>query len=156
MADMMQRISVYIAFLLMLMAAGSHAADDFPGIENLMTAAQFRDAGLEKLSPEQLGGLNKWLTSYTANEAPIVKQTSRSVKKAQTVLVTSQIDGKFNGWTGKTVFRLKNGQVWRQRYSGRYWYSAVNPEVEIKKNMLGFYQMKMMATGKTIGVKRIE
>ncbi|MGI9295876.1 MAG: hypothetical protein ACR2PS_17985 [Pseudomonadales bacterium] len=152
----MKPISIYVVFLLVLISVSGHAVDDFPGVENLMTAAQFREAGLDKLSTGELGELNRWLTSYTANEAPIVKQTSKSVKKAKTALITSQIDGKFTGWTGKTMFRLKNGQVWRQRYSGRYWYSAVDPKVEIKKNMLGFYQMKVLATGKTIGVRRVE
>ena len=152
----MQLQGKYIFLLLALISVGSNAADDFPGIEDLMTAAQYRAAGLNNLSEQQLQELNHWLTAYTANEAPIVKQQSESVKKAKTKFIASQVDGKFAGWTGKTIFRLKNGQVWRQRYSGRYWYKAVDPDVEIKKNILGFYQMKILATGKVIGVKRVE
>ena len=30
------------------------------------------------------------------------------------------IQGRFSGWSGKTVFPLDNGQVWRQRHGGRY------------------------------------
>lgn len=154
--NQMRLSSTFVVFLVFLTFASSHAKDDFPGVENLMTAAQFREAGLEKLSDAEISKLNKWLTSYTANEAPQLAQTSKSVRYAEQAIISSQIDGEFKGWTGSTVFRLKNGQVWRQRISGRYWYKAEDPAVEIKKNMLGFYQMKVVATGKSVGVSRVQ
>lgn len=144
-----------ICCLLMFVAHTGNADDDFPGIENLMTAAQFSAAGLDGLTAEQLAELNHWLTSYTANEAPQIAKISKSVKKAATATIASHIDGEFRGWTGDTVFRLKNGQVWRQRIGGRYWYKAKDPAVQISKNMLGFYQLKVMATGRSVGVSRV-
>lgn len=148
-------LSVYTVCLVTLTSISSHAADDFPGIEKLMTHEQFQQAGLKKLSAKEVAELNKWLTSYTANEAPQLMQTSTSVRQAEQAVNASQIDGGFKGWTGNTVFRLKNGQVWRQRIGGRYWYKAQNPAVEIEKNVMGFYQMKVVATGKAVGVSRV-
>ncbi len=145
----------YIVLLLALTSVGSTAADDFPGVKSLMTKQQFQEAGLEKLSKKEIIELNKWLTSYTANEAPQLVQASKSVRQAQQATIASQIDGEFKGWTGNTVFRLKNGQIWRQRIGGRYWHKAQNPAVEIEKNVMGFYQMKVVATGKTVGVSRV-
>lgn len=46
-------------------------------------------------------------------------------------MIESQIDGEFSGWTGETVFKLKNGQFWQQaRYAYRYHY-AYNPRVRV-------------------------
>ncbi|MDR0881742.1 MAG: hypothetical protein LBP55_04270, partial [Candidatus Adiutrix sp.] len=28
--------------------------------------------------------------------------------------IESQIDGTFEGWSGETVFKLTNGQIWQQ------------------------------------------
>ena len=54
------------------------------------------------------------------------------------------------------MFRLENGQVWRQRLDGRYQYSgAPNPAVRIDKNWLGFYRMTLVKEGRSIGVTRV-
>lgn len=43
-------------------------------------------------------------------------------------VIESQIDGPFEGWQGKSVYRLVNGQVWRQSvYTYEYKY-AFRPE----------------------------
>lgn len=45
--------------------------------------------------------------------------------------VESRIDGEFKGWSGDTIFRLQNGQVWQQSaYAYRYKY-AYRPEIVI-------------------------
>ncbi len=68
--------------------------------------------------------------------------------------LVSRISGDFSGWDGETVFRLENGQVWRQRLRGRYFYSGPpQPEVRITRNYLGFYKLTVVETGKSIGVK---
>ena len=40
------------------------------------------------------------------------------------LIAESRIDGEFTGWTGDGVYRLVNGQLWKQiRYRYRYRYS---------------------------------
>lgn len=143
--------------LLGLLAATAIAEEKFPGIENLMTAREFRDAGLYQLDERELKALNAWLLNYTAGEAAVLIQSNDEVKKAKAEAeIVSNIKGDFTGWTGETVFRLENGQIWRQRLSGRYKYSGPpNPEVRISRNFMGFYKMTVTDTGKSIGVKLV-
>jgi hypothetical protein len=46
-------------------------------------------------------------------------------------VIESRIEGDFEGWDGDTIFRLQNGQIWKQAsYSYRYHY-AFAPRVTI-------------------------
>src|SRR5947209_18063931 len=77
-------------------------------IEDLMSASEFRQAGLGKLSAQELAFLSNWLGKY----ATVVSAASRkadSVPSTSTV-IESHIDGDFNGWEGETIFKLDNGQ----------------------------------------------
>lgn len=142
--------------LLLLISSGLSAEDQFPGVEKLMSEVQFEQSGLDKLSSDELQSLNNWLISYTANEAPTLRKVSAEVKKVEKeTVILSRIDGEFNGWSGKTIFRLTNGQVWKQRLSGSWRYSAQSPQVEIKQNIMGFYVMRV-DNKKKIGVTRIK
>jgi hypothetical protein len=48
-----------------------------------------------------------------------------------TDVIESQIDGTFEGWTGDSVYKLANGQVWQQStYKYEYKY-AYRPQVVI-------------------------
>ena len=166
-----------IALLLCLLpgAAICDESQSFPGIQRIMSPQQFRQMGLDKLTPEQLEMFNKWLIGYTSMERDVVrKQTieDESEKIRETVRqevtkkvkeeaeeaerIVSRIDGPFEGWEGKTVFKLKNGQIWQQRISGRITIKATEPQVEITKNLFGFYVMHVLNTDYAIGVKRIK
>ena len=62
----------------------------------------------------------------------------------------------FRGWKGKTVFKLDNGQVWKQRSSGRHTYTGDDTRVVISQNSMGFYEMRLLAADRSVGVKRIK
>jgi hypothetical protein len=63
----------------------------------------------------------------------------------------------FTGWTGKTVFRLENGQVWQQTRSGRMAYRGPDrPMITIKRGFMGGYQLTVEGINKKVYVKRIE
>lgn len=130
------------------------ADDDFPGIRALMSDEEFRRAGLDELSPQELEALDAWLIRYTAVEAEVLQETNEKVREARVEHeVVSRIVGDFDGWSGETVFRLENGQVWEQRLDGRYRYRGEpNPQVRIYRNWLGFYRMTVIDTGRTVGV----
>jgi len=133
------------------------AAEDFPGLERLMTVEQFRRTGLPKLSDSELEALNEWLIEYTAGDAEVLQGSSAAVREAEkNIEIDSRISGDFTGWDGDTIFSLDNGQVWQQRLSGRYPYRGpANPAVRISKNFLGFYKMTVLESGKSVGVKRL-
>lgn len=62
----------------------------------------------------------------------------------------------FRGWSGKSVFVLDNGQVWRQRTPGSLRYSGGDSTVIITQNLMGKFIMKHQDTGRAIGVRRID
>ena len=62
----------------------------------------------------------------------------------------------FRGWSGKTVFYLDNGQVWKQRTSGRHTYSGDDNRVVISENRMGFFEMRLIAVDRAVGVKRLK
>ena len=66
--------------------------------------------------------------------------------------------GDFSGWSGKTLFRLDNGEVWQQRRldSVRRTKTISKPEVRISKNFMGFYVMEIPAAKVKVPVTRIK
>jgi hypothetical protein len=69
--------------------------------------------------------------------------------------VESRYDGEFTGWSGNTLFRLENGQVWKQAQSGRVSARAGRPKVTIKRATLGGYRMSVEGLNETIRVERV-
>jgi hypothetical protein len=87
-------------------------------IQEMMTPEEFRAAGLNKLSPDELQKLDAWLQGYrqvteqTAEKKATAKASAESHAKMD--LLVSRVDGTFNGLTGRTVIRLEDGTVWKQ------------------------------------------
>ena len=69
--------------------------------------------------------------------------------------VQSRYDGEFTGWSGNTLFRLENGQVWKQAQSGRVSARAARPKVTIKRATLGGYRMSVEGLSDSIRVERV-
>jgi hypothetical protein len=70
--------------------------------------------------------------------------------------IHSRIAGHFEGWSGKTVFILENGQHWKQTESGNFDVSLDSPEVTIKKGLFGVFYLRVSGYGSTVKVKRIK
>ena len=68
----------------------------------------------------------------------------------------AEIVGPFSGWSGRTVFTLSNGQVWRQRSGSNYRHTAEGQTVTVKKNFLGLWTLTVLSSGRTVGVYRID
>jgi hypothetical protein len=139
------------------LALAGDAAKTFPGIEALMTGEEYQAAGLDKLTPGERGALNRWLIRYTAEDSQLLRTHDEEVIKAvEEQEILSVILPPFNGWTGKTIFKLENGQVWQQRRQGNYPYRGSSPQVRISKNIMGFFRMELLENGKSVQVKRLK
>jgi hypothetical protein len=136
------------------------ARTEGPDVRALMTPEEFKAAGLDKLSPEELEALNRWVVRYTAKDAPEVRRNDVVVQaeivKIDADAIKTRIAGEFRGWEGETVFRLENGQVWKQRLPGHWSYRADSPEVELRKNMMGFWVLKVVEADRAVGVTRVK
>jgi hypothetical protein len=147
--------------MLVLLSGTANAADEaHPDVRELMSSEDFLAAGLDKLTPKEIDALNRWLVRFTAKDAPELQHENEVVrqemKRVDEEGIKSRIVGEFRGWDGDTVFRLENGQVWKQRLRGRWFYRATSPEVELKKNFLGYWEMRIVEADRAIGVTRID
>jgi hypothetical protein len=102
-------------------------AQQFSSLEERMSSADFKAAGLNKLSPEELARLNAYIRNEMdartaqAHEAGAREQNKNDAERmgfkdyyGDRGEIVSHIPGTFRGWNGGTTFTLENGQVWRQ------------------------------------------
>jgi len=122
-------------------------------VEQAMTHADFQSAGLNKLSPQEVHLLNQWLERYMVKL--IQAALSPSQPGGTKLPVESYIAGDFQGWSGETIFKLDNGQIWQQAsYSYTYHY-AYHPRVTIYRAG-GGYKMKVEGLDEVVEVKRLK
>jgi hypothetical protein len=94
-----------------------------PAIEKQMTPEEFKAAGLDKLSAEELARLNTWLgrtlETETAKAAADTKQKIEHENRGffdfgSQEPITGHIAGEFRGFAKGRTYTLDNGQVWQQ------------------------------------------
>lgn len=111
--------SLVLAALLVLAPAAFAQAP----IERQMTPEQFKAAGLDKLSPQELANLNAWLNNTL--EVETTKAAAQAKDKVETENrgfltfgrndpIESSISGEFRGFARGRSWTLANGQVWKQ------------------------------------------
>jgi hypothetical protein len=156
-----RHVNVIAALAFSLLPAMTVSADEPPpDVRAMMTPDEFRAAGLDRLSPAELDALNRWLLRHTATQASELRQhkgvVSEEIRKVEQEGVRTRIVGEFRGWDGNTVFRLENGQVWKQRLPGTWHYRASSPEVELSKNFMGYWMLRVVEADRAVGVTRID
>ena len=129
-------------------------------LEERMSQTDFRAAGLDHLTPEQLKYLNTWLQTHGAGNAQVVTPSGQPVfypDSGARDTIESHIVGTFTGWRGKTVFTLDNGQQWKQAESGMYDAGKYeDPVVRIKPMLLGSWLMYVEGCGCSVRVSRVK
>ena len=92
------------------------------------------------------------------DEYPGEYTTKKEKKKKDKVKfeLRAKVIPQFRGWSGKTVFSLDNGQVWRQRTPGSMRYSGGDSNIIITQNWLGKFIMNHPDSGRSVGVRRID
>jgi len=126
-----------------------------PSVERLMTPVEFREAGLTKLSSNELAALNRWLGRYTVLIVKTLSQSSDPRPGATPDAIESYIAGDFEGWDGETIFKLDNGQIWQQASYAYTYHYAYHPSILIYRTAGGF-RMKVDGVTDTILVKRLK
>lgn len=87
-----------------------------------MTPDAFASAGLKKLSPQELQYLGRWMANY---------MSATATPAGGGDVIKTRIEGDYNGWEGKTVYKMMNGQVWQQSSYHYHYHYAFDPEVMI-------------------------
>ena len=101
-------------------ARAAWAADEVlsGSIKEMMSPEEFKAAGLNKLSSEELEKLNAWLQGYRETTEKVTeKKTEKRVAASQSFFhhdpIVSRVDGSFAGLKGRTVIKLEDGTVWK-------------------------------------------
>lgn len=147
--------------LALLTATGNAAAQGFSTVEERMSAAEFREAGLDTLTEAQLQALNAWLQRdrrcVAADAAPDSRGLRADAQDDEADIV-STLPGTFTGWQGGEVFTLANGQVWRSTDPGSALrgVNLTNPRVTISKGLFGSWRLKVEGYNTSVKVERIE
>ena len=137
-------------FGILILAGSAHAArEEMSGsIQQMMTPAEFKAAGLNKLSPDELQKLDAWLQGYrqVAEQKAEKKATARA-ERTKMDLIVSRVDGTFYGLTGRTIIRLEDGTVWKQANADDRYRSTVtdHPGAAVMHGIFG-YKMRVEGT----------
>jgi len=157
-----------------LFCGTASAADkqDFDVLDS-MSVAQFRSAGLDKLSDEQLKALNGWFNQYLQQQGTVCNNPQAAAAPAAPAMaapepqpaaaapipdsISAHIAGEFHGWSGGTRFTLDNGQVWEQIDDAVVTIGRLtNPKVTISRGLFNSYYMSVEGLSDTVQVKRIK
>ena len=173
------RLALLAALLALPLAA---IAQERPGIEHEMSEAEFKAAGLDKLSATELARLNAWLGRKVAQETSAAveqavaraseqeREAGREEGRKEVVeknrgffhfgsdeAIESTISGEFSGFGRGRQYRLDNGQVWEQTDSATLaGVRRTSPKVRIKPGAMGAWWLKIDGYNTQAKVRRVE
>jgi hypothetical protein len=167
--------SLRIPFALILLALASAAwgqqtPSQTADVEQQMSADEFKAAGLDKLSAQELAALNAWLQRKVVQETAKVAETAKEegrkeVKEKNRGFfdfgsaepIESTIAGEFNGFSNGRRYTLANGQVWEQiEPASLAGVRKTNPKVKITPGILNNWFMKIENYNTMAKVRRVE
>lgn len=160
----MKTIARALPLFVALAFTGLVHAQSFSSLEERMSAADFKKAGLDKLSPQELHFLDAWLRTHagmTGATAPQVVGPANQFGYRTPVdqareKVESTINGTFSGWSAHTQLPLANGQLWQVSESGGWSCQTVkNPKITIKPMVLGSWLAYIEGCSNSVRVERV-
>ena len=128
--------------------AGAAPPEMSGNIKEMMSADEFKAAGLNKLSAEELQRLDAWLQGYRqVTEQAAEKKATARASRTKMDLSVSRVDGTFNGLTGRTIIRLEDGTVWKQANADDRYRARVtdHPAAAVIHGVFG-YKMRIEGT----------
>jgi hypothetical protein len=159
----MIRLRLPVLLLGLVLATVALAADHVV-LQDRMTPEEFKAAGLDKLTPEELASLNAYLGRDDAKRVAEIKRAEQNAVAGfgghvtpDNAPIVSRLVGRFDGWDGKTVFHLENGQVWQQSETGEL--AGVHmdaPMITIRPSFSGAWWLTAEGRKSQIKVKRIK
>ena len=119
-------------------------ADDNSTLEERMSYKDFTRLGLDKLSPEQLKGLNEWMKAHGGVCPPTAPAAAGAAAAPATAAPAAEKDkyssklvGEFRGWEKGTVLHLADGSAWEIRDDEPFIaHSSGSPVVTVEKSLV--------------------
>jgi hypothetical protein len=159
----------YAALLSILLIASASAAETtFPGLKSVLSAAEWKRAGLDKLTPDQIGVIDAALIRHyrrsLENVTPAVAAEVEARKREQARFGLDKIEGdwrttpplvmKVVGWQGPNRFLLDNGMVWEGIEPIRF--EIVDKDVTISARPNNSYNVSLDGTSAGARVRRVK
>jgi hypothetical protein len=149
-----------LSMLLVLPLCGlSVHAQQANGLQQRMSSDEFKAAGLDKLSPQELANLDNWLSAHGKVTTKMVDASGKPVfyaDKAKRSKINAHIAGHFDGWHGNDQFVLDNGQAWKQVGSDApACMTSDNPAVKVKPSLMGNWLMYVDGCNGDVHVERV-
>jgi len=160
--------------LLLAPALLSAVAQQAGNLQERMSAAEFYDAGLNKLSAQELATLNQWLATHqgagiaapaaaaAGSAAAAAEPAIRPVAGAKRPTTKRQafqahIVGRFTGFSGDSLISLDNGQQWQQIGDDKPMCNAADsPQVKIKPTLFGNWLIDVPSCNLLVHVQRVK
>ena len=143
----MHAIKTPLHFLLALLLLLPCAAAAQDALQDKMTPAEFKAAGLDKLSARELAALNAWLQGKVVEETRrVAVETRKEVEEEHRGFfdfgssdpVVARLKGEFAGFENGRRYVLENGQEWRQVDNAKlHGVRRTNPQVTIRPSLIG-------------------
>ena len=169
----MKSLRIPFAMLLLALAPCAWAQQDAPltaNVETQMSADEFKAAGLDKLSAQELATLNAWLqhkvVQETTKAVETAKEEGRKEVKEQNrgffdfgsaEPIVSSIVGEFKGFADGRKYTLENGQVWEQvEPASLAGVRKTNPKVTIKPGIFNNWFLRIEGYNTGAKVRRIK
>jgi hypothetical protein len=107
------------------------------GLRETMTPQQFKETGLEKLTPDELAKLDAYLRGD--RERAVEKATAKAASREKLQLVVSRVDGVITEIKPRQIIRFEDGSTWKVaktdfQFHGR----ADHPAAAAFKNFFGW------------------
>jgi len=151
-------------------------------LQQEMSPAQFKAAGLDKLSPSELAALNDWLhgkveqvaqqaaaQAGTAAASDVALAQAREEGRQEVIVknrgffdfgsnepIESTIAGEFTGFGKGRRFVLANGQEWEQTEPTSLSARKQAPKVTLKPGIAGVWYMRVEGVNTTPKVRRVK
>jgi hypothetical protein len=160
-----------LLFAFFILGNCSVRAETFPGLQSVLTEAEWKRAGLDKLSPDQLGVIDAALIRYLAQRPSMAPVATGSMPAEAAPskpgwlqrfgLPTFDDDwrnapplrAKVVAWESANRFRLDNGQIWEGFEPIRY--ELVGKEIEIQARRNNQFALFVEGKNTTVRVYRL-
>ncbi len=160
--------------LLCLLAVTASAQATFPGLKSVLSEAEWKRAGLDRLSPDQLGVIDAALIRHqaalTARHQTEVTQAAKTAPAAPANPSLMErfglplfdrsdwrslppLKARVTKWQGGNRFLLDNGQVW-EGYEP-ITYDLIGKEIEIQARPHGQFALVVEGVNTTLRVMRL-
>ena len=165
------RFPIALTLLALVSAAWAQQASPQSGnVEQQMSTDEFKAAGLDKLSAQELAALNAWLQRKVVQETAKVAETAKEEGRKEvaeknrgffdfgsTEAIESSIVGEFKGFAQGRKYTLENGQVWEQiEPASLAGVRKTNPKVRVKPGLFNNWFMQIDGYNTQAKVRRIK